>query len=142
VGKDFLEKDFYIDPPNLPKDATDKEVEEAWKNWDKQNSKLRANDKRRWTISQQPGEMYNPDTANILVKINGVWKQSSHGIEGTEEAYSIVAIEKAKQDKHYKARGNRGKKKGNKHKKRRNDIDKKIRKKQLILSDGKNDKKT
>ena len=129
----FIEKDFYIDPPDLPDDATDEEKLIAWKKWQKDNTKERAKHKRRWTLSQEHHESPYLETYS-LIKLNGVWKQVGGPLAldgGADEGSAhLILYTKPQQNKHFQARGKRGKsnKQKNKRAKRRE------QKRQKILS--------
>jgi hypothetical protein len=137
-NKIFIEKDFYVEPPQLSDSASKKEIKEAWGKWDKANKKERANHKRKWTKSQKPGEMPNFDSATTLVKINGVWRQRMGMVGYVGDAdlrtLEVVLTEKSKQDRYFQPRGQRANKKGNKHKSRRNNKKRKDLKRQKILN--------
>jgi hypothetical protein len=118
-GKVFVEKDIYVEPPNLPDTATEAEKKEAWANWITANAKERANHKRAWTKAQKPGDLPDFNRANTMVKVHGVWKQRQGmvGFVGDVGLLTLetVLTEMAKQDRHYQARGKRAGKVGNKH---------------------------
>lgn len=139
MDKIFIEKSFYVEPPNLDLTATEEEVREAWASWISKNAKERANHKRAWTKSQKHGSLPNFDKANTMMKINGVWKQcpGMTGYIGSAELGTLEAVpfELAKQDRHFQPRGKRAGRGGNKHKFRRKDPDKKELKRQRVLRD-------
>lgn len=134
----FIEKDFYIDPPELPDTASEEEIRTAWAEWIKKNSLERAKHKRAWTKSQKQGSLPDFDKANTMMKINGVWKQrpGMTAYVGSAELGTLetVMFELSKQDRHFQARGKRSGRRGNKHRFRRNDVDKKELKRQMILN--------
>jgi len=136
--KIFIEKPFYVEPPNLPPTATEDEKRHAWAEWIIANAKARANHKRQWSKSLKPGTLPNFDTAHGMVKIDGRWKQrpSMTGLVGSSDMLTLetVLVEQATQDRHFQARGQRGKRLGNKHRRKRNNFDKKNIKRQAILN--------
>lgn len=138
-GKIFIEKDFYVQPPELPDTADEEEIREAWATWIMENAKERAKHKREWTKSQKPEDLPNFDKANTMVKIGGVWKQrpAMTGYVGSAELGTLetVCFELSKQDRHFQPRGKRAGHKGNKHKFGRNSPSKKEIKRQMILRD-------
>lgn len=141
-GKIFVEKDFYIQPPELPDTANDEEIREAWSTWIMKNAKERAVHKREWTKAQKPGSLPDFDKANTMVKVGGVWKQrlGMTGYIGSAELGTLetVLVELSKQDRHFQPRGKRAGHKGNNHKFGRNNLSKKEAKRQMILREKEN----
>jgi hypothetical protein len=140
MDKTFIEKDFYVDPPNLDSTATEMEIRIAWSDWLIANSRERAKHKRAWTKAQKPGDLPDFNRANTMVKIHGVWKQRQGmvGLVGDVGLLTLetVLIEMAKQDRHYQARGKRSGKSGNKHRNTR--YRGKELKRQIVLNKKKN----
>jgi hypothetical protein len=136
-GSAFVEKDFYIDPPELDPGATEEEIKNAWSEWDKENRKLRANHKRKWTKAQEAGELPTFLAETTTIKVNGVWKQrdGAVGLEGdVDSGVDLVVSSRATQDLHFQQRGKRANRKGNRHKSSRNNERKKELKRQMILN--------
>jgi len=135
-GKIFVEKDIYVEPPNLPDTATEKEKKEAWANWITANARERANHKRAWTKAQKLGDLPDFSKANTMVKINGVWKQQQGmvGLVGDVglRTVELVLTEMATQDRHHQARGKGAGRAGNKHRNKR--LRRKESKRQMILN--------
>ena len=107
----FEEKEFYVDPPNLPDNMPDEIVVKVWAKWDKDNRKERAKHKRQHTLSQKK-EVGLYENGVSLIKKDGIWKQVpiGSGISGMgEDDYMIISIQQPKQGRYYRARGKRGK---------------------------------
>ena len=114
-----VEQDFYIDPPELPEGASEKETKAAWARWIKENAKRRATHKALFTKRQKIECLPDFAYASTLVKRDGVYRQQlgNIGFAGNAEAGTgelVIAIP-ASQDRHFRKRGNRSSKKGNKH---------------------------
>lgn len=135
-GKTFVEKEFYSEPPTLPKNATKEEIRTAWAEWLKKEAKGRANHKREWTKAQKPGELPDFENNGLMVKTGGVWKQrpGMTAYVGSAELGTLetVVYEIQKQDRHFQARGKTAGRRNNKE--RRSNLSKKEAKRQRILN--------
>lgn len=135
-GKIFVERDFYVEPPNLLDTATEAEIKEAWSEWIMANAKERANHKRQWTKAQKPGNLPDFNRANTMAKIQGVWKQQPGmvGLVGDVGLRTLetVLTELPEQGRYHRFRGKRKSKPGNKHRTAR--LKKKELKRQMILN--------
>lgn len=107
----FVEKDIYSEPPNLNDTATKEEIREAWANWILSETRSRAAHKASWTKSQKHCPLPNFDTADIMMKSGGVWRQNNGmtGLIGNSELGSLeaVLITNADQDNSVSFRGKR-----------------------------------
>ena len=114
-----VEQDFYIDPPELPEGASEKETKAAWARWIKENAKRRATHKALFTRGQKIECLSDFEYTSTLVKRDGVHRQQSGniGFAGNAEAGTgeLVIAVPATQDRHFRKRGGRSNKKGNKH---------------------------
>lgn len=133
----FVEKEIYVEPPQLPDDATEAEKLQAWTEWQQKEAVKRRAHKAAFTRRQKATALPTTQFGATTVKIGGVHRQGigSIAIEGSEENIEQIVAVKATQDKHFDPRGKRsGNKKFNRKAKRRAAAK---RKAQLILSKGK-----
>ena len=51
-GRVFVEKDFYIEPPNISEDASEEEIVKIWDKWYELDSQEKAKHKREIWITK------------------------------------------------------------------------------------------
>lgn len=91
--QEFIEKEFYIEPPSS--DATP----EVWEKWMVAEKRKRAAHKRAYTMAQDHQEVPEHMRESTQRKVNGVWKQTvCLGISGEEGDYTFEPSEDAKQE--------------------------------------------
>ena len=130
-----VELDIYVEPPKLSEDVSDEDKKTAWSNWIIENTRWRGVHKRLFDRKQKTESLPDHQYIPTIIKRNGVYKQimGPVGFEGSydEGSGKLVLFEQAKQDRHFRSRGNRGQR-GNKHKSTR--ANRRDRKRKQLLS--------
>jgi len=90
-GRVFVERDFYIDPPEIPEGASEEETIKIWDRWYELDAAEKEKHKQRWYKLQKLGNLPNFDRAFPMVKMNGIWYQrpSMNGLVGGFELKDI-----------------------------------------------------
>ena len=134
-----VEKDIYVEPPDLPSNIPEKEKLTAWMEWQKEDDKKRR--AHRLAFNRQLKKS-SPDFKGVAVfKSGGVYKQKNAGIalDGNEGNLENILAIPAIQDRYFQTRGCRaGKSNRYRHERRKQ---RSIKKAQLILSKRKNNEK-
>lgn len=71
----FVEKEFYIPPPDLPSDYPKWKIEKIWKRWNAKNERAKKQHYKNWLKARKVNELPNFELAYNMVKVGGIWKQ-------------------------------------------------------------------
>ncbi len=95
-----VEKDLYIEPPQLPLDATENEIRKAWAEWQVKEAQARKAHRIKFNRGQKASSLeLKPHT----VKMGGVNKQTTTYLSDLEQIQTTAP----NQDYYFKARGGR-----------------------------------
>lgn len=127
-----VEKDIYVEPPDLTDDISDEEKVAIWKEWQKEDDKKRRAHRLAFNKKLKKSA---PDVSGVtLYKSGGVYKQknAASAVEGDSENLENILAIPATQDRHFQPRGHRS---GKKNSSRKYNREKRaMEKAQLILS--------